>query len=288
MVDLHTHTTCSDGSLSVRALLELASKENVRYLSITDHQNVDAYKELGDIETRKLFNGKIIPGVELFFKHGNISNEVLGYGIDIKKMAKLNKLTSKQLESEFLFLEDLYAVISKYDCELSNINLIKERMRKENLIAREAMIYDSLNRKALRSLGSGPKPDKDFITVKVADPQSEFYIKRKQCLDTLEQASTKIRKAGGLVFMAHAFDAGNDKDVLEMLDYAVNNKLVDGIEVYYKNFTKPQVQFMENYAKQHNLLISGGSDFHHVKSKSGNLTQLDFDIMPWIKQITFL
>ena len=61
MIDLHLHTKYSDGSDSVLELLEKAEKLKLEYISITDHDNVNAYKELENKEIRSKFSGKIIP-----------------------------------------------------------------------------------------------------------------------------------------------------------------------------------------------------------------------------------
>ena len=66
MIDLHMHTTYSDGSNTVEEVLEKAEKLKLEIISITDHDNCKAYKELKNEEIRSKFSGKIIPG------HGGI------------------------------------------------------------------------------------------------------------------------------------------------------------------------------------------------------------------------
>lgn len=65
MIDIHTHTTYSDGSFSVKELLEEAERTGLSLLSITDHNTIQAYQELDNANTRNLFSGFIIPGVEI-------------------------------------------------------------------------------------------------------------------------------------------------------------------------------------------------------------------------------
>jgi predicted metal-dependent phosphoesterase TrpH len=62
MIDLHTHTSYSDGTWSVEKLLEEAQKANIEVLSITDHDNVDANKELLEGKYAGIYNGKMISG----------------------------------------------------------------------------------------------------------------------------------------------------------------------------------------------------------------------------------
>lgn len=60
MIDLHTHTTYSDGTWNVKELLCNAEKAKIEILSITDHDTVNAYKEIENINKENFFNGKII------------------------------------------------------------------------------------------------------------------------------------------------------------------------------------------------------------------------------------
>ena len=103
MVDLHLHTTYSDGTDSVEMLLDNAEKAKLDVISITDHNGVGAYYELEEHpETRKRFSGDIIIGSEIKCIYDDINIEVLAYGIDfknidIKKEDKI-KVQNEELE----------------------------------------------------------------------------------------------------------------------------------------------------------------------------------------------
>ena len=88
MVDLHTHTTHSDGDSSLKELLMDAEKNNVTLLSITDHDTVDAYKELKNMDYKKIYSGRIITGGEFNVIFNNAKIELLGYNFDIDKIDK--------------------------------------------------------------------------------------------------------------------------------------------------------------------------------------------------------
>ena len=91
MIDLHMHTTYSDGTESCTTVLKKCQEKNLNYISITDHNTALAYEELEKLDVKSLFTGKIIPGIELNTKALNIPIEILGYGIDYKKMNELVK-----------------------------------------------------------------------------------------------------------------------------------------------------------------------------------------------------
>lgn len=85
MIDLHMHTTYSDGTESCTTVLKKCQEKNLNYISITDHNTALAYKELETLDVKSLFSGKIVPGIELNTKALNIPIEILGYGIDYQK-----------------------------------------------------------------------------------------------------------------------------------------------------------------------------------------------------------
>ena len=89
MIDIHSHTNYSDGSFTVKELLEKANKINLVVLSITDHNTIDAYLELNDFNIRKLFKGNIIAGVELTTTYKGEVIEILGYCFDLDIMKDL-------------------------------------------------------------------------------------------------------------------------------------------------------------------------------------------------------
>lgn len=85
MIDLHMHTTYSDGSENCETILKKCQEKKLNYISITDHNTALAYEELEDKKVKDFYTGKIIPGIELNTKVLNIPIEILGYGIDYKK-----------------------------------------------------------------------------------------------------------------------------------------------------------------------------------------------------------
>jgi len=217
MIDLHTHTTHSDGKQTVSQLLKKAEQQNLKIISITDHQSVGAYTELRDPKIRALFSGKIITGVELNFQHNGLQNEILGYGIDPEKLnanTEINMMTKEKFDEALAMYHKVTAGITD---------------KAERLLTWQAYISN-------------------------------------QKIDSLHAVSKAIRDAGGKAFMAHIFRTIKHDDAVALLDYCVEHKLIDGIEVYYRDhdipFSKEQVEFLEKYCKKHGLLASGGSDNH--------------------------
>ena len=86
MIDLHTHTTYSDGSYNVLELLNEAQKRKLNIISITDHNTIQAHFELLNPNIRNIFAGEIITGIELTTTYKGETIEILGYGFNIETM----------------------------------------------------------------------------------------------------------------------------------------------------------------------------------------------------------
>ena len=97
-VDMHSHSTHSDGTYSVEEILELAEKRKLAILSITDHNVVEAYEDIKDNNIRDKFNGILVSGCEVTTTYKGEVVEILGYKIDCEKFRELlaeNTLTDR-------------------------------------------------------------------------------------------------------------------------------------------------------------------------------------------------
>ena len=119
MIDLHTHTNYSDGTWNLKKLLEEAEKTKIEVLSITDHDRIDAYKELERINANDLFSGRIVTGVEFSTVFDGVMFHLLAYDFDYKKLANFiyENYESKKidLKKEFDYMIE--------SCNKNNIKL---------------------------------------------------------------------------------------------------------------------------------------------------------------------
>ena len=82
-IDMHTHTNHSDGSSTVENSLKKAEQLGLSIISISDHNTISAYDEIDKNNIRSLYNGEIVPGVEITTTYNGEVIEILGYGFDI-------------------------------------------------------------------------------------------------------------------------------------------------------------------------------------------------------------
>ena len=260
MIDLHMHTTYSDGTESCTTILKKCQEKNLSYISITDHNTALAYEELEKLNVKSLFNGKIIPGIELNTKALNIPIEILGYGIDYKKMNELVKNVyipaeeRNKIEVERLYNKCIESgIILDQNC-LDNYkpemfasvffhNEITKHEENKELLSQEA--WDS---------------SKIFYRQYMSDPKTKLYVEMDDFVPNFETASNLVRQTGGLVFIPHIFEY--KKNAEPILNYILENFNIDGIECYYTTFTQEQHDRLIKLCNERNLFISGGSDFH--------------------------
>ena len=88
MIDLHIHTTHSDGTDTIKQVLIKANELDLEVISFTDHNTCIVYEELEKINISKLYKGKIIVGCEFTTSFNNKIIEILGYGFNYKEISK--------------------------------------------------------------------------------------------------------------------------------------------------------------------------------------------------------
>ncbi|MCL2228653.1 MAG: PHP domain-containing protein [Firmicutes bacterium] len=250
MVDLHTHTNHSDGRLSVRELLELANDSGISVLSITDHNSVDAYKEVGDI-----FKGKLVTGVELNTYVGKQYVEILGYGFDVGKMEnEIEKFTFKNVIWKSKAIAE--KVFSKNGLDLK---LEPEDICPNGFVHCQILIDKHGDK--IKNL----YPDLELINgvhlfrTEIVNPKSKWFNDLSAVYPSFSEAADIIRRCGGLVFLAHPYCYA---EIDKVLAYTKNQ--LDGIECFHYSSTQEQSEYLLEFCKQNNLLVSRGSDFHKI------------------------
>lgn len=270
MIDIHTHTKYSDGSSTVKELLEEAENIGLTLLSITDHNTIDAYRELASPEIRNIFTGKIIPGIEITTTYNGETIEVLGYGFNLNKMhtfLKENVLTfeKKQLK-EFELIKAQYKKIGvtfdpsaiKFDpkIESSRIAFVNEIKK-----------YPENNKFFLYK--ESLETNSGFTRNEVYNPKSPLYVDESSLFPSLEKTLKMIHDAEGIAFLAHTY-AYSHNIAKELLNI-IKNYNFDGLECYYTTFTDEQSKYLVELCQERNMYLSGGSDFHGTRKTNHNL-----------------
>ena len=126
MIDLHIHTTSSDGSDEPTDILIKAQQAGLKYISITDHDSIGAYRKLKEININNYFEGKIIPGCEFSVVHNGKPIEILGYGIDLDVIDSTGIISDEKFfERENDYLKRMIAVCRNLGLKYSDNLSIK-------------------------------------------------------------------------------------------------------------------------------------------------------------------
>jgi len=272
MIDLHTHTTYSDGTDTVKELLTKANNVHLEVISITNHDDVSAYKELETINIKDYYNGKIIIGCEFTTHFDNRLIEVLGYGFDYKKVNDyLNNFYNDEFNKKVrqtLFNRLINKIINnnlKYDIEVINnsINTRFYMVQIYNELIKYPENKDILNENIFNTYG-------DFIRKGIYNPESKLFLNHLEFKPNINEIINLIHSSGGIAFLAHPFQYRFD-DTEEFLEKIYKETKLDGIECFYTTFSNEQTNCILNFAKEKNILISGGSDYHGLNKQNYDL-----------------
>lgn len=266
MIDLHMHTKYSDGSDSCIEILKRIQERNLDTISITDHNTALAYEELENMNIEEFYKGRIIPGIELNTKVLNIPIEILGYGIDYKKMNELVKSVyipaekRNRIEVERLYNKCIKAgiILDKNCLENFDSNGFASKFIHNEIIKNEE------NKKLISD--EAWNDVKIFYRAYMSNPEGILYVEMDDFVPDFNTAANLVREAGGLVFIPHIFEYRENSE--KILKFILENYKIDGIECYYTTFSEEQTNRLLEICKERKLYKSGGSDYHG-KNKPG-------------------
>ncbi len=248
-IDLHTHSLASDGALSPTELVRLAAQSRIGVLALTDHDTIAGVAEA--VAAGEKYGVRIIPGVELTTVYER-EVHILGLYVDIQQpdlTAAMAKLCEYRAERNRRILENLNA----QGLKISEADVLKHKPGYGMDTIGRVHMARALVEKAYS--GDIASAIKEHIS-----NASPAYVQRKlldvrECIDL-------IHKAGGYAFLAHGFRSEPDPDkLLEMLN-TLRGYGIDGVECYHTGHDVKMTEKLTDYCEKHDLLVSGGSDFH--------------------------
>jgi predicted metal-dependent phosphoesterase TrpH len=241
-VDLHLHTTYSDGAHTAEEVVALARRAGLSALSITDHDNVGAIDDA--LTAGRRWGVGIIPGVELSTTVDEQDIHILGYFVDHHHPTL----------QEFLAL---------FRAErLKRAERIVEKLRRIQV----PLDLESVLRQAGTGSVGRPHIANALLQTGHTDTYHEAFAKyigdgkpafEKKYRISPREAFEVIAEAGGLSFIAHPGNTVPEHVLLELI-----HEGVDGIEAIHPSHSPDRVHYYQSIANEYFLLVSGGSDFH--------------------------
>lgn len=242
--DLHIHSHFSDGSLSPAEILDRAEKADLSVISLTDHDTVAGLDEM--MEVARHSDVEVIPGVELSCQVRGGRYHILGYYIDWEQPALDNKLKYYQEERAERVRGMVQVLRDEFDTDLD---------------------FETIKSYAGRSLIGKPHVAKamaDHGLVSTVGEAFEEYLGEDMLLDEVPkermgvtEAIRAIEDVGGIPVLAHPVHYEDNLDVRQFANLGV-----EGLEVYYSGHSNEDTRRYYELARELDLLITGGSDFH--------------------------
>lgn len=241
-VDLHIHSTYSDGKLSPQEIIEFAKRNKIDVISITDHNTLDAYSQ--DFTTGDI---RVIPGVEIDINY-TPEIQLLCYDFDLYDLDLIDRLKyiqGKRMQAKVKLVRALLRlnIIEKRDldtvCKLNDFDHICRFL--ETKI--EGMTKDEI--------------------------RSEYFEEGKilyQYIPSLElnECIELIHNANGIVILAHPGRIHILREDMQDLFLQLIEHGVDGIECYHPDNDQSLTQFIKKFCEENGCLMTGGSDMHSI------------------------
>jgi len=269
MIDLHMHSTFSDGTLTPAQLVERAKQNNIEVMAITDHDNVDGLKE-GRKEAEKA-GITFVDGIEVSANFLNKDIHILGYFLNLEDEEFFGWLRNLQEKRHNRTLEMLKK-LSQLGIEISLAEVEGEVLG--NVIGRPHI--------AKMIIKKGFAATMDEVFDRYLGDGKPAYIP-KVGVDMVEVVK-KLKANGAVVILAHPhLISHSDDTVINIIDMLVKNGL-DGLELYYPNIDARKKNKLLKIAKKRGLILTGGSDFHGLNRAgidlgTGDISEKVFEIL---------
>jgi hypothetical protein len=242
-IDLHAHSTASDGEHTPEELVQLAHERGVSVLALTDHDTTDCIDAV--LKAADGTSLQVIPGIELSCDVPEAEVHVLGYWIDWH-LPEFQAMLVKFRDGRFGRAEKMVRILGELGSPIS-FERVKE-------IAGDASLGRPHVAQALLEAGHVSTVTEAFD--RFIGRNGPAYVERYRI--TPEDAVTLILRAGGVPVLAHP------AQVKEYVEPMVRAGML-GLEVHYAAYDDATRSALNHLAKQYGLLATGGSDFHGLR-----------------------
>ena len=250
IIDLHTHTTASDGTYSPEALIDYAHQKGLSSIAITDHDTIDGIAA-ALTQAMKYPELEVIPGIEYSTNSDLCKSDIhiLGYYMNIHDQvfsSKLKHIVDSRIQRNVKLVE------------LMQANGLPITMADILATSEDGVITRAHFAKAMENVGIVKNMSKAFD--KYIGDGKPYYIEREKV--SQQMAIEMIINNGGVPVIAHpVLYKMNLKKLDKLLGELVSYGL-KGIEGIYSTYRTHETQYIAAMAKDHGLMVTGGSDFH--------------------------
>lgn len=261
--DLHIRTNFSASAardLNWEKVLQMCEKANIQRISITDFDTCVFHVINKIFDTSSLFSGKIITGMECDVCERGVTFELLAYNFEPFKTLDWSYRTYGTLEDRQTKIKDILLE----QAQRHNINATSKKKFNGKVNFAHKYVYECLlehkeNEEFLNAYHI--QSVTDFYILSTKNKNFPLYVNMNKVFPTVKKVVNFIHSVGGFTVLAQPCKAGN-KTNLEFLLQTALKYGVDGVEVYHPSHTKEDIQYLLQFCKQHNLIVTGGSNFN--------------------------
>lgn len=246
MIDLHTHTTASDGSLTPTELLHLAREVGLSAVAVTDHDTVAGLAEAK--AAGREVGVEVVPGCELSVGEGSRSMHILGLFLP-------DEPTRLQESLDFVISARMgrnQKIVNKLNELGVDITLDEIKAEARGTVGRPHFAKVMLNKGVVTSM-------QEAFDVWIGN-QGKAYIPRTRL--TPAQGIEVLKAEGATPILAHPYLLGLKPLELDARVAELKDLGLEGIEVFYTEHSQAMTDQYKGLAKKYDLVVSGGSDFH--------------------------
>ena len=247
MIDLHTHSTASDGMLSPEELVDLAAERDLTAIALTDHDTV------AGLERARTACGRhgitFIPGIELEVDYENGEFHLLGLDIRRWKEGFQREIVKLQENRD---RRNMKIVQNMLEAGIETDYTEVKKIASGDVVGRPHFARLLVDKGVVGSVSEGFS--------KFLSPGKPFYEAKETI--PLETASDLIHEAGGICVLAHPRSLNLNLLELEKRLIEWKEKGLDGIEAYHPSVKPARGKKLERLGKKYNLVVTAGSDYH--------------------------
>ena len=246
LIDLHTHSLKSDGSMTPAEVVREAKRAGLAAIALSDHDTVDGIREA--VAEGEKIGVEVIPAIE-FSVQSKTETHILGYFIDIENpdlLKTLKEVVDLRIERNYVTCQRLNEL--GFDITIEEVRALAPN----NFVGRAHFARVLMDKGYTKSVKEGFDL---YMT------SGKYAYCEKQRL-TARDAVELIGKCGGISFLAHPHLTKLGDDELKEFLKELKGFGLSGLEGYYTDYTPEMQEKYQAMAKELGLLISGGTDFH--------------------------
>jgi predicted metal-dependent phosphoesterase TrpH len=276
LIDLHTHSTESDGTLTPEELMKHAQECGLSAVALTDHDAISGIEKARPIA--EALGLEFVPGVELSTDYQGTEIHILGYYIDTQQPEFLKQL-KEFVDTREKRNEKMALLLQEEGFDITIEALLAENP--DSVITRAHF--------ARYLVEHGLVKDRETVFRKYLGDGCKCYVPREKI--TPFEAIRLIQLGGGLAFFAHPVLCHMNHDRLRSFIKSLKEAGLTGLEAIYSMNAPGDERNLMKFAEEFDLLISGGSDFHgsnkpqiQLGAGKGNL-RIPYEILERIKEV---